>query len=1654
MKIKITLFAILFSFISISQTTWKDLGTFNNFPGTIESQLKIKENGTPVYAYIDISGDPGIVLIQEWTGTTWNSLPDLNPGFSSVFDLKLVINGNTLYLGVGDFGTGYSVYKFDGSTGNELGGGSIPNSGDFAPASVRLSCGQDEDDLTLSHGTDGNTFKMHRYNGSAWEDSFGNEINMTMGSTYTASYTDHVMFDNSDKTFVLMNQNEGNNSLMTYYVNQGDGGTVADSVRNGSDLGFITNNPGKIRIDGNPTTPNGPSIAYIGNDNEDFIEVKNINDSDPNQYIDIPGYQEPTFTNFSEFDMTTDNLNQVNIAFINTLNKNKAVFFDGTSWIEMNPEIDATDALIFVDMEIFQASNKPYVMYETATGSGVKVFNTPPQFNSISTITHLCETASPSSVGIVSDIQFNDVDHDSIYIVSVTSDNQSIVANGDLTFNRISSYDYNSPANNFEISAKPVTNATGSVIISVMFSDGFQSVTKTFNLDVNTLPTVNAGVDQDICDGSSTTLVGSGSATSYSWNLGVTNNVSFTPITSNTYTVIGTDANGCANSANMTLTLLNSPVYVSSATTDVDCFGMANGTITLTGLTPANNYDIDLGFGSSTYSSTTGGDVNITGLNGGNYTVDITDNSTFCNYVGGTESIIEPMQLTYTSSFSPLTICEGENATLEHMDGAFGGSPTYNYTWDGGVIDASPFTPPVGNNTYNLTVVDMNGCSIIESFDINVNAAPPTFTVTPTNPTSCGGTDGELSIDGLLASTMYDVSYDNPSTISQSSVSTDATGSILLNGLSAGSYTNFVIEDASVLCQTTLAGPVTLSDPAGPNVDPINDQSICADSDFSLISFSGTSGAVFNWTNDNTTIGLAASGTGAIPTFTGLNSGNSSEIANITVTPTLGGCTGTSETFTLTVNPLDDAGFTYSNTTFCEDETASPTVNINTAGGAFTYSTVSGGTTLMLNSSGGQIGLGFSDVGVYDVTYTTNGTCPMGHTEQISINALPTLTNTQPTVQYCAESGDISLDGIFIPVGGTYSGNYIDNNFIRTNNLTATNTNYTYTYTDGFGCTNTDATGSLEILAAPRVDASTIAHTACGTNNGSITGINIVDGQAPYTLYWSNGVTTADNSNLEPRTYYLNITDANNCYAMDVFTVSSFEIALTGTTNDVSCANLNDGSIDLTVSGSNGPYTYYWSNGATTEDIDNLDAGQYEVFVHSADGCMSTMSFNVNGPAPLTSSFTTTNPTNCNVADGIIVSNALGGNGTYNHTWTDATGTTIGSTNTLNSLSPGTYSVDITDGNNCLITKHVSISNPSGPTITVENIENSNCNLDGAVTVNIDSPNTISSTTWSNGETTQNISGLSSGVYSLVVEDNLGCESSINAIINENIPNFTEICIVTVDTNTNTNLIVWEKPISSDIDYFILYRESSVAGQYLVVDSIDYNDESQYTDLVAYPQYRSWRYKLVTVNNCGVNSFKSPEHKTIHITYSESTSGTYNISWDQYEGFTYSTFDLYRNTAANGWELIQTLPSTTFAYTDTPASTEGLDYIISITPPSTCTSTFRAQDHNASRSNKSSNIAAPGAGTGEIDDSGVNEYTNLDFSIYPNPSSGVFNVSINTKSTNDYIVNIYDIKGSIVKTLSETNSTFVFDINELESGSYFIEVNAENGIIRQHIIKN
>ena len=138
--------------------------------------------------------------------------------------------------------------------------------------------------------------------------------------------------------------------------------------------------------------------------------------------------------------------------------------------------------------------------------------------------------------------------------------------------------------------------------------------------------------------------------------------------------------------------------------------------------------------------------------------------------------------------------------------------------------------------------------------------------------------------------------------------------------------------------------------------------------------------------------------------------------------------------------------------------------------------------------------------------------------------------------------------------------------------------------------------------------------STAGGNNGTAS-VVASGGTSPYTYLWSNGGTNASISSLTAATYMVTVTDANNCASVvcsSTVSQPNCTVVTTNSTTQPTCAN-NDGSINLTVTGATGTPTYIWSNGATTEDISALPAGDYTVAV--TDGaCTINTTITLNKP--------------------------------------------------------------------------------------------------------------------------------------------------------------------------------------------------------------------------------------------------------------------------------------------------------------------------------------------------------------------------------------------------------------------------------------------------------
>ncbi|PHR49722.1 MAG: hypothetical protein COA32_00905 [Fluviicola sp.] len=704
-------------------------------------------------------------------------------------------------------------------------------------------------------------------------------------------------------------------------------------------------------------------------------------------------------------------------------------------------------------------------------------------------------------------------------------------------------------------------------------------------------------------------------------------------------------------------------------------------------------------------------------------------------------------------------------------------------------------------------------------------------------------------------------------------------------------------------------------------------------------------------------------------------------------------------------------------------------------------------------------------IGSVDLTIQfTDGLDTISEVITVEVVALATVNFTVSEINACIYDGEVDINEFVTEPGGSaylQSEFSSSNGIINFNELLDYNGSPTLPYTDfvefsfidGNGCSSsTPSLIPFTIFDQPSANLS-VTNTTCGNTDGAIEALNINSPNGTYYTYWNSGAQNVSSINdLSPGTYYFNIIDEKDCKFTSQADIEASDFNVTGTITEPTCHDKTDGAIDLEVFGGSGNYSILWSTGHGSEDLTSLGAGNYAVTVTDDSGCQATKSFNLTNPQEFKINYSTYLP-NCGNLNGAINNfNSEGGVAPFTFDWSNGA-----STQELNNIGAGYYEVTVTDDNNCVAQESYFFNSIDAPSVYLDNKVNASCNLDnGSLDLYI-SPafgEQITSIVWSNGATTEDISGLSPGNYQVTIFQSNGCNATYSWTIKNKAPSKPGICIVTVDTTTNTNLVVWEKDANNpqSISYYNIYRETSNVGQYQKIDTVNHSSISVFNDVVASPENRSWRYKISAVNECGVESNLSQSHKTIHLVTTDLGGGEKGISWDNYEGFEYNSYDLLRYTDVNGWEILEAdipLENTPFK-TDTPPSITNLNYIIEVLPPGgLCSATEgKAQDYNAARSNKPSSIFNPGDGTGDPNNSlSKEENGNYTVALYPNPSNGLFKIALYHKNPSSNLdMKVIDLNGKIIYSNQIKNGVNYISIDNIDSGIYHVKISDDNFI--------
>lgn len=316
------------------------------------------------------------------------------------------------------------------------------------------------------------------------------------------------------------------------------------------------------------------------------------------------------------------------------------------------------------------------------------------------------------------------------------------------------------------------------------------------------------------------------------------------------------------------------------------------------------------------------------------------------------------------------------------------------------------------------------------------------------------------------------------------------------------------------------------------------------------------------------------------------------------------------------------------------------------------------------------------------------------------------------------------------------------------------------------------------------------------------------------------------------------------------------------------------------------------------------------------------------------------------------------------------------------------------------------------------------------------------------GATSSSYTANQTGNYSVTLTDpRSGCSETSGGMKINTVQLFLKpqpICMVGLDSVNGRNFIMWQKPLTTKIDSFYIYKETSITNVYNKIGKVDYADSPIFIDLKSDPQIQSYRYKISTLDSCGVETPLSNFHKTIHLGIDQGPNSTWNLKWSDYIGFTVTEYGIYRGTTPKNMKLIATTVST--SYTDTYSSTGFLYYQVEAINPNDCAPS--SGSYTSSKSNiKSTDLSG-------ITDVG-SPFSAVE--IYPMPNSGTFTIRLSGTTNETISIKIMNTLGSNVfeeerVSIKPGEQSIVISLGDVSKGLYFLSIKSRTFNIARKII--
>ncbi|MCC6700729.1 MAG: gliding motility-associated C-terminal domain-containing protein [Fluviicola sp.] len=759
--------------------------------------------------------------------------------------------------------------------------------------------------------------------------------------------------------------------------------------------------------------------------------------------------------------------------------------------------------------------------------------------------------------------------------ISVSSPNTNICSGSSTTLNAAGASSYTwSPAGSLSastgasVTASPTTTTTYSVTGTTAGCTNTQNITIT----VKPNPTVNAVTNKVFCHnanapitafsspnaGASFTWTNSNTAIGLAAN-GTGNLPAFTATNTGTTPIVATISvtatlNGCTGPP-ITFTITVNPSPSTNANPDISVCNGANVSATTFTSNPAGatftwtNSNTAIGLG----ANGTGNQPTFVGTNAG--AAPIFGNITVTPTLNGCVGTTDVYQITINTTPSmnvptDITQCGGTVSPAAFVSNPAGA--TFNWTNSNTAIglgangtgSISSFTgtnsgavPITGNVTITPSFGTCVGASV--NFDITINPTPVITAIADI--VDCENVNIPSTVVSVTPAGA-NVTWTNTNT--GIGLAANGVGNIptfLSTNATTGAITGTITVNASANGCNAVAETFDITINQLPTVDPVTAITQCSNTTVNSVVFTSTTpGVTFDWTNSNTSIGLGASGTGALPSFTATNATTAQTSGTITVTPTLGTCVGSPITFAINVNPVP-VPTAQNNGPLCPGDA----FNLTSTGlPGSTYSWTGPNGFVSGNQNPTIASVTAADAGLYTVTVSLAG-CTGTATTTLTMNPsqVPTITQVGP---FCINDPVVLLQASV--AGGTWSGNGIVNpvtgQFAPSSAVSGNNV-ITYTV---IGACAVPATTTIVINPLPTVQFTAPDLSGCTPFTAVFTDNSV---PASSSVSWDFG----DGTNSTQTGTVSHVYNGTGCFDVSLTTTSAEGCSSSLTLNNYICVN-------------------------------------------------------------------------------------------------------------------------------------------------------------------------------------------------------------------------------------------------------------------------------------------------------------------------------------------------------------------------------------------------------------------------------------------------------------------------------------------------------------------